>query len=220
MQQQLTFKFENKNFYSPYDIVVGDYNAELITLLFMKNDWLFNTLFIHGDSGVGKSLIAKTFIQNQQGIQLNLNDLSSAIINENYKVILIEDLEQMNHEKEVSLFHLYNMAFSKNIKLILTSLYSIEDLNLTLEDLKSRLKGSYIFHLNQPNEDILKIIFFKMLSDKQLILSKGIIDYIFKKVQRDTKTIMQVVSLIEDIIMLEKQTITLKNINKILSNIQ
>jgi chromosomal replication initiation ATPase DnaA len=216
---QLSFLFENKTFYSIYDIVIGYFNKPLIDLLFKQSNWLSNVVFIYGQSSLGKTFISKIFIEHNNGIIIDINRLDIIELDNlttQYSSFLIDNLSVLDSQSQTKLFHLYNLVVAKKKKLLLNSTYSINDLNLQLQDLKSRLLASNIFYLKDPDEETLKAIFFKMLSDKQLLLNKDVITYIFHRIPRNIKSIIDIAIKIEDFTMNEKKTITIKNIHKIL----
>lgn len=216
---QLSFLFENKTFYSIYDIVIGYFNKPLIDLLFKQSNWLSNVVFIYGQHSLGKTFISEIFIQHNNGITIDIHSLDIIELDKlttQYSSFLIDNLSILDSQSQTKLFHLYNLVVAKKKKLLLNSIYSINELNIQLQDLKSRLLASNIFYLKDPDEETLKAIFFKMLSDKQLLLNKEVITYIFHRIPRNIQSIIDIAIKIEDFTMNEKKTITIKNIHKIL----
>ncbi len=215
---QLSFLFENQTFYSIYDIVIGAFNKPLVDLFFKDVDWVSNTIYIYGQRFLGKTFISEIFIRYNNGIKVNIEKLDIVeleYLTNNFSSFLIDNLNPMDSKTEIKLFHLYNLVISKKKKLIVNSIYSIKDLNIQLQDLKSRMLASNIFYFKDPDEETLRAIFFKMLSDKQLLLTKDVISYIFHRIPRNIQSIVSMVSKVEEFAMSEKKTITIKNINKI-----
>ncbi|MDR0485020.1 MAG: hypothetical protein LBH40_07065 [Alphaproteobacteria bacterium] len=220
VRSQLFFSFDNHVALSKSDIVVGEFNKTLVDFLFLNTNWLSNILYIYGDIGVGKTFISRIFIKENQGAVISLEDIDSLEkiekITAKFKVILLEDIHNKKDSDEVNLFNLYNTVNTLGLKLILTSRKNIDDLNIKLPDLHSRLMATMIFKINNPDDVSLKTIFFKMLSDKQLNVSMEVIDYFFKRINRDCFTLQKLVAKIEDFTMQQKKTLnlmTVKNIN-------
>ncbi len=213
---QLFFKFDNKTSLNKSDVIIGDFNKTVVDFLFGNQQWLSNVIYIYGAEGVGKSFISQIFVKENKGFVISLNDIKNLadiekIVSEN-KVILLEDLHKKILDDEINLFNLYNAVISYKVKLILTSKCSLVDMGIRLPDLLSRLSSCISFKINNPDDVILKSIFFKMLSDKQLNVSLEVIDYILKRTQRNCATLQKIVCEIENFTMKEKKTLNLSTV--------
>lgn len=219
VNSQLFFTFDSKTSLSKTDIVVGSFNKTVVEFLFYNNKWLSEIIYIYGEKGVGKSFVTHIFAKENGGILIsladikNLTDIEQIVANNN--LVLLEDIHQKTLEDEVNLFNLYNTSIAYKTKLIFTSIYSVEDLNIKLPDLASRLSGAIIFRITNPDDISLRAIFFKMLSDKQLNVSLEVMDYILKRSQRDCSTLMRIVQEIDNFTMKEKKTLNLSTVKNI-----
>jgi chromosomal replication initiation ATPase DnaA len=222
--EQLYFRFDdvfgNQEFPSIYDVIIGDYNRNLMGHLFNNDKWLNNCIYIHGRGVLGKTFMCNTFVLNHGGVNLFLNedlDAISELIHSN-KMFLLDNLTPLNAKQEEKLFYVYNMVLANSKTLIINSVCSIDELNLSLPDLKSRLNSANIFYLKPIDDNLLKVIFFKMLLDRQIMISKPIINLIFNKVDRNLESLIEVKNKIENFVMKENKGVSLKNINNILNN--
>ena len=68
--------------------------------------------------------------------------------------------------------------------LILTSNKSINDLNIKLKDLKSRLKNCLFAEIQRPDDILIQALITKNLADYQITLDSKLIDYISKRITR------------------------------------
>ena len=122
---------------------------------------------------------------------------------------LVEDIQNINKHQEIELFHLINLINSSNKKLLITSNIPIIDINIQLPDLKSRLLGSNIINIKEPDEQDIKKIFVKILTHKQLNINLDVINYILFRLPRKMSYICEISNLLEHYVMVEKKTITI-----------
>ncbi len=218
--EQLFFQFPHTFDVKKSDIIVGDFNKNLVDFLFNNHSWLSKVLLIYGSKGVGKTFISKAYVRQKQGVEITVSDLNKIekiehIIKDN--ILLLEDIQLLDYDGQIGLFNLYNSVINLGGNLLLTSALPLDQLHIFTEDLQSRLRSAMYFIISPPEENALKTIFFKMLSDKQLNVSIEIIDYILKRITRDCATLQRIVEKIEIFTMIEKKSITMGNIKDILN---
>ena len=69
-------------------------------------------------------------------------------------------------------------------KLLMTSRKPISEIDLNLEDLKSRLLAYSYSTIMLPTDDVLRGIIIKISKDKGLLLSDTVINYILSHIER------------------------------------
>lgn len=218
MEGQLFFNFDNLKLDN--DIIVSDFNKIAYNLLQNPDTWLSNIVYIYGEMGVGKSLLSNNFIKNNHGLILNFKDIitpnfSNHIYNQ-YNYFLLENLVNLNNNEEEQLFHLYNFVNNNNKKLIITSQLPVTELNIKLPDLLSRLNASITVEILLPDENSLKAIFIKLLSQRQFRINKNIMEYIFIRIPRSPQSIINLINALDNYIMIEKKTLTIPILKNIL----
>ena len=110
-----------------------------------------------------------------------------------------------------------NNCILKNLKLLITSDYKINEIKFKFNDLSSRLKTFTYLEINQPNDEMLLTILTKLLIEKQFIINtKDIFEYILRRVDRSYQAIHDIVEKL-DVLSLEKKR-QLKNIKFHLKN--
>ena len=68
--------------------------------------------------------------------------------------------------------------------MILTSNKSINELNLKLKDLKSRLKNCLFAEIQKPDDILIQALITKNLADYQITIDSKLIDFISKRITR------------------------------------
>ena len=138
-------------------------------------------------------------------------DLDKLRFNEN---IIIENITE---ELDENLFYsLIDTIDKYNKFLILTSNKSLNELNLKLDDLKSRLKNCLYAKIQKPDDILIKALITKNLADYQINLDSKLVDYISKRITRSYLKIREFVCTINEISLKKKKPINLKIIKEIL----
>ena len=121
------------------------------------------------------------FLEKNKGLIIDLNklndyDLDKLRFNEN---IIIDNITD---EFDETLFYSFIDTIDKYNKfLILTSNKSVNDLDLKLNDLKSRLKNCLFAEIQKPDDILIQALITKNLSDCQITLDYKINRFYFQK---------------------------------------
>ena len=100
--------------------------------------------------------------------------------------------------------------------LIITSNKSIEELNIRLKDLKSRLKNCLFAEIGKPDDMLIQALITKNLADLQINIDSKLVDFISKRITRSYAKIKEFVCTIDEISLKKKKSINLKIIKEIL----
>jgi len=213
-QQLLNFEF-NKSF-NKNDFFVSDSNFYVYNLLLSWPKWEKRMLNIYGERYSGKTHLIKIFLQKNKGLILDPSklknyDFGQIRFNEN---IIIENIEECLEE---DLFYsLIDTIERYNKFLIITSNKSIEELNIRLKDLKSRLKNCLFAEIGKPDDMLIQALITKNLADLQINIDSKLVDFISKRITRSYAKIKEFVCTIDEISLKKKKSINLKIIKEIL----
>ena len=215
-QQLFNFKF-NKSF-NKNDFFVSESNFYAYNLILSWPKWEKKILNIHGERFSGKTHLIKIFLEKHKGLIIDLNklnnyDLDKLRFNEN---IIIDNLTD---EFDETLFYsLIDIIDKYNKFLILTSSKSINELNLKLNDLKSRLKNCLFAEIQKPDDVLIQALITKNLADYQITLDSKLIDFISKRITRSYSKIKEFICTIDEISLKKKKPINMKIIKNILED--
>ena len=213
-QQLLNFEF-NKSF-NKNDFFVSDSNFYVYNLLLSWPKWEKRMLNIYGERYSGKTHLIKIFLQKNKGLILDPSklknyDFGEIRFNEN---IIIENIEECLEE---DLFYsLIDTIEKYNKFLIITSNKSIEELNIKLKDLKSRLKNCLFAEIGKPDDMLIQALITKNLADLQINIDSKLVDFISKRITRSYAKIKEFVCTIDEISLKKKKPVNLKIIKEIL----
>ena len=215
LRQQL-FNFEFNKSFNKNDFFVSESNFYAYNLLLSWPKWEKKILNIYGERNSGKTHLIKIFLQKNNGIildPLKLKDyeLEEIRFNEN---IILENIEKNLDEN--LLYSLIDIIEKYNKFLILTSNKPLIDLNIKLNDLKSRLKNCLFAEIDKPDDILIKALITKNLADHQISIDSKLIDFISKRITRSYDKIREFVCTIDKISLKKKKPINIKIIKEIL----
>ena len=217
LRQQL-FNFEFNKSFNSNDFFVSESNFYAYNLLLSWPNWEKKIINIHGERYSGKTHLIEIFLEKNKGLIIDINklknyDLEKLRFNQN---IIIDNISEKLDE---SLFYsLIDTIDKYNKFLILTSNKSINDLNIKLKDLKSRLKNCLFAEIQRPDDILIQALITKNLADYQITLDSKLIDYISKRITRSYSKIREFVCTIDEISLKKKKPINMKIIKEILED--
>ena len=217
LRQQL-FNFEFNKSLSKHDFFVSESNFYAYNLLLSWPKWEKKILNIYGERYSGKTHLIQIFLEKNKGLIIDLNklndyDLDKLRFNEN---IIIDNITD---EFDETLFYSFIDTIDKYNKfLILTSNKSVNDLNLKLNDLKSRLKNCLFAEIQKPDDNLIQALITKSLSDCQITLDSKLIDFVSKRITRSYSKIREFICTIDEISLKKKKPINMKIIKNILED--
>ena len=219
MKDQIVFKFPDKSFYYEEDFCIGENNYEAYKLIKEWPNWSFKGINIYGPKKSGKSYLTKIFSDKTnskifEGGSVNKNSLDLIL---NQKVLIIEDAELFNDE--IFFQTILNDFISKNKFIYLSSITLAGSIPFKLKDLISRLNSLVAVAITNPSDDLFSQILTKMLSDKQINITKKDVNFILKNIERSYDAASKFVKNLDELSLLYKKKINTKIINQALANI-
>ena len=191
-QQLFDFKF-NKSL-NANDFFVSESNFYAYNLLLSWPKWEKKIINIFGERYSGKTHLIEIFLEKNKGIVVNLSDLKNYDLeklrfNEN---LIIENIS--DGFDETLFYSLIDTIDKYNKFLILTSKKSLTDINIKLDDLKSRLKNCLFAEIKKPDDILIQALITKNLADHQISIDSKLVDFISKRITRSYSKIKEFVS--------------------------
>ena len=212
-QQTLPLKFLPS--YGKHDFIIGESNMEAVKWIDNFSKSKVSGLVIIGPIASGKSHLIST-LKNKYKI-LEAEDINDEKINIlELKDLIIENIEKI--ENHYFFLHVINIVKEKKFKVLLTSRLSIKELNIKLEDLKSRLLAYSHSNILLPTDDVLRGIITKISKDKGLLLSDTVINYILNHVERSYSIINSFINELDHLSLIRKKKITIPFIKKLIES--
>ena len=214
--KQLLFQFKNLKNYNTDDFFVSESNFFAFNLVLNWPNWGKNILNIYGEKYSGKSHISVIF-QNKFGAnKIDAKNLSDNFLTQfkTHQNLIIENFDENIDEK--NMYSLINVVDRDNKFILINSITPINQMNIKLKDLISRLNNCIFAKIDNPDDDLIHAILIKNFSDKQLQIKKKNIEYIIKNIDRSYEKIYEFINKIDQTSLKKKRPIDLKIIKEVL----
>ena len=218
--KQLYFKMPNKKALGIEDYIITDSNNFAFDLIvkILKGDTNFG--LISGPSYSGKTHLSKILMKNARNyktLYLDRDYQNTLERLEASDILILENIDKVKHDKsEQDLFHIINFAKENNKKLLMTSRKPISEIDLNLEDLKSRLNSILEAKIKEPDDQLMKLILIKILNDKQLKINPNVIDFLVSRLERSYESINLFIEKIDKFSLEKSKKITIPLISDLL----
>ena len=218
--KQLYFEMPNKTALGIEDYIVTDSNSFAFDLIIKMVKGEINFGLISGPPYSGKTHLSKILIKNASNYKALYIDRDYQNILDKFEsldILILENIDKVKYDKsEQDLFHIINLVKESNKKLLMTSRKSISEIDLSLEDLKSRLNSILEAKINEPDDQLMELILIKIFNDKQLKINPNVIDFLMSRLVRTYKSINLFIEKIDKFSLEKGKKITISLINDLL----
>ena len=213
---QLLLNFNFSKNYKKDDFFVSKSNFFAFNLIDTWPKWEKNIINVCGEKYSGKTHLSEIFLNKNKG---KILDSKKFIFNEAYNLKIYQNiiLEDFNNDiDEESIFSLINFVDQNNKYLVINSLKPINEMYFNLKDLKSRAKNSLVAKIEDPDDQLIKVLLAKNFSDRQIKIDNKLIEFAVKRITRSYGKIFEFIYKIDEMSLKMKKSIDLKSVKKIL----
>ena len=151
------------------------------------------------------------------------DQLISSDLGVNASIKIVDKLRSHKFEltsknKEISKEMILQVVKDELNKILINSEKSLNNLEINLLDLKSRLKNCLFAEIQKPDDILIQALLTKNLADHQILIDSKLIDFISKKITRSYSKIREFVCTIDKISLKKKKPINFKIIKEILED--
>lgn len=190
------------------DFLVSSSNAAAVEMIDSWPDWPHRALAIVGPAGSGKSHLVEVWRGRAGGAVVSAGALDEAIVAaaEAGGALAVEDVDRGIVDERI-LFHLFNLARETKLSLLLTMRAAPGDIEITLPDLRSRLRATAFVAIEPPDDALLKALLIKLFADRQLRVTPKLIDYISLHMERSAEAAARTVAAIDRLALETKRNV-------------
>ncbi len=214
---QLIFKFPFSKKYYEQDFFVSSNNFSAYKLIESWPAWPGKWLNIFGASGSGKTHLANILEKKIDKIKIinakNINDETAKDMNK-IDCLIIDSFE--NDIEEKLLYSILNQSKQFDKYVLINSIISLKDNKFKLIDLQSRINSFLYIGIELPNDELLKVIISKNLSDKQITVNPKILDFIINNVERSYEKMFKFLKELDELSLSTGKSININLIKKVL----
>ncbi len=216
--EQLTLKFPFSKKFFDQDFFVSKNNFSAFKLIESWPNWPGKWLNIFGESGSGKTHLAKILERKIRLTKLidaeNVNDNTIEELSEIDCLII----DRFNNNIDENIFYsILNQSKQLEKYLLINSLTSIQTTDFSLNDLKSRISSFIFIGIELPTDDLLKVIITKTLSDKQITISPKLTSFIINNIDRSYEKMFKLLKDIDELSLSTGKSININLIKTILN---
>ena len=211
MAEQLNFDLPVRAALGRDDFFVSPANAMALGLVDLWPNWAGGKLVLAGPVGAGKTHLTHVWAALAGARIIAAQDLLKEDVPQLAKTpVAVEDMHLIagNPEAQTALFHLHNLTLAEGNTLLLTGVGAPLQWGLTLPDLLSRMQGTTVATLDQPDDVLLMAVMAKQFGDRQLMPTPDVLGYIAKHMVRSFATAAHVVEALDQLSLSEKRPIT------------
>ena len=134
----------------------------------------------------------------------------------NYECVILDNFS--NNIEENLFFSIINQIIQDNQYFLLNSRLPIKDIEVKLNDLKSRFQSFTELGIDLPTDDLLRVILTKCFSDIQIKVDIKLLEYILKNIERSYEKVFRFFKEIDNESLSSGKSINIKLIKKVLTN--
>ncbi|MCW8857263.1 MAG: DnaA regulatory inactivator Hda [Kangiella sp.] len=226
--QQLPLNIELHSDATFANFVVGE-NQLVLQRLEAICDGDSDFLYIYSEKGHGRShllqalthaysernpdkLIAYLPLENNLLVPQMLDGLAT------FDCVSLDGIEQVLSDKEwqTAVFNLYNQLKEQGKSLLITGLDAPSQLDIELQDLKSRLSAMFIYCIKPLTDDQKRTLLQKKAKEKGLELSGEVAQYLLARQQRDLPTLLGILEKLDQASLQAKRKLTIPFLKEVL----
>lgn len=211
MAEQLNFDLPVRAALGRDDFFVSPANAMALGLVDLWPNWAGGKLVLSGPAGAGKTHLTQVWAALANAQVVPAADLTKDDVPDLAKTpVAVEDVHLIadNPDAQTALFHLHNLTLAEGNTLLLTGVGAPLQWGLTLPDLLSRMQGTTVATLDQPDDVLLMAVMAKQFGDRQLMPNPDVLSYIAKHMDRSFANVAHVVEALDRLSLSEKRPIT------------
>jgi chromosomal replication initiation ATPase DnaA len=160
---------------------------------------------LHGPEGAGKSHLARIWAERSGALRLDPTALPEPDA-EGPLAWVLDPAEPLTDEH--GLLRLYHQLKERGGHLLLTARRPVAAWPIALPDLASRLRAAPAVALEPPDDALLGAVLLKLFSDRQLVVSAGVIGYLVGHMERSFGAARRVVARLDALSLRRRRPIT------------
>ncbi|MDA9989277.1 DnaA/Hda family protein [Paracoccaceae bacterium] len=220
MDRQLAFELPNHTSLDKGDFFVSQSNEIAVNMIEDWQNWPLKKHFLSGPKSSGKSHLAHVWAKISDANIISADHLKDPEMLASGNIV-IENIDKIvgQIDMETDLFHTHNLIFANQHFLLMTGLSSPSTLQFALPDLASRLEGTRLASLKEPDDMLFSALLAKLFADRQLSPAPDVIQYLITRLERSHAAAKRFVQIVDKAALNEHKSITRAFVVKILAKI-
>lgn len=206
---QLVLDLPHLSSFGLEDFLISRSNSASAALIESWPDWPSTAVAICGPASSGKSHLAQAWRVRAGAAEISAAQLSDDSIGllETSGALLVEDIDRGIGDERV-LFHILNVARERSLSVLVTSKAPPGDLDISLPDLRSRLRALPVAFIEAPDEALLQAVLVKLFADRQLAVDPHVISYMALHLDRSMAAARRAVAAADELALVKQRKVT------------
>lgn len=217
--QQIAFSFASSDAYDSDEFIESRSNSLACCAVDnWQNNWGVDpyprTLIIQGPKASGKTFLATKWAKNTDALLIKkMHEITENIL-DHHRSFIIEDFDSSWNEEKF--LHIFNLL-SENQKYLLVTCRTLPEIKLP--DLASRMKSVNLINIQQPDDEMMQMLIFKLFSNYSVVISNEVVSFLIKVLPREFPAIVESVKIINDFALEYKRKITIPIVKQALRHL-
>lgn len=216
---QLTLDLPHEPLMGRDDFLESESNEKALKIIELWPNWPGNFVILYGPKGSGKTHLVEIWRELSNAQVFNVPDLSRLDVTQVVVEgpVVVEDVNNDIKLDQVALFHLMNAVLAEKTSLIITTNEHPAQWNISLPDLKSRVRLATVAELSMPSDNLLRQVIMKLFADRQLDVKDNVIEYMLLHMERSLQCAQELVREVDRFSLRESRRITKPVVSRVLN---
>ncbi len=191
------------------DFFISGSNEQAVRLVESWPQWAGPMAVISGPEGSGKTHLANVWRVRSGATAFPATELRHAVecALGGGGPFVVEDIDRGVFDEHQA-FHLLNLARERRFDVLITARSQPGAWNISLPDLRSRLRSAALVTIAEPDEPLLGAVLVKLFADRQIGVDPGVIGYLLRRMERSTAAAQKLVALLDRAALVEQRRVT------------
>jgi chromosomal replication initiation ATPase DnaA len=219
--QQLVLDLPHRAASGREDFLVSSANDVAVALIDAWPQWLNRAVVLTGPAGAGKSHLVEVWRARAGAMIVSGHELSEPVLEAGVLAgaIAVEDIDRGLGDEQV-LFHLLNLARETRLSLVVTSGIAPGELEISLPDLRSRLRALSHAKIEAPDDALIGALLVKLFADRQLAVAPAIVQFLITRMERSADCARRLVAGIDRLALERRRRITRELVVEVLAEFE
>ena len=180
--RQFALPFPHDSRYSPDAFLRGSANEAALIWIEQADAWPSLRLAVQGEEGSGKTHLLHVFAARYGATVLPAASLRLFMPLPDARGLAIDDADTVENPR--ALLHVLNAAAERRMPTLLAGRTAPSHWDVSLPDLASRLRAMSVVALAPPDDDLLRALLRRLLSERQLVVAENLQAYMLHHLPR------------------------------------
>ncbi len=197
--RQLAFTLPHAESLTRDNFLEGPANEQALALIDAWPDWPNRVMMLAGPEGSGKSHLASIWASEAGARSVAAHTLTSANVPGELATgaLVVDDIDPATFD-ERALFHLLNLAREDGAYILLTGRVQPSSFDVTLHDLRSRLRAVPVITLMPPDDQLFRALIVKFCADRQMTVDESLVSYLSTRIERSFAAARRTVEMLDE----------------------